>query len=166
MNFRKWSKTSPGLYWRYDPGPTRLSDDESVIAAVARGRRRGRYWIIRRSIQKPLRRNRWCHCQSTGIVCIIVSYNKKENKFDELQQLWGRWWQLTREELDGKHLAKEKVLLIYSINKIADWIEECDTLLYNNLGDLLIPDVLRQVFHAHVSKAIIILARQLRRRVG
>ena len=59
--------------------------------------------------------------------------------------MWGRWWQLTREELDGKHLAKEKVLLIYSINKIADWIHECDTQLYNRLGDLLMPDVLRQV---------------------
>ena len=62
-----------------------------------------------------------------------------------MQQLWGRWWQLTREELDGKNLAKEKVLLIYSIDKIADWIYECDTLLYNNLAHLLIPDVLRQV---------------------
>ena len=62
-----------------------------------------------------------------------------------MQQLWARWWQLTREELDGKNLAKEKVLLIYSIDKIADWIYECDTLLYNNLAQLLIPDVLRQV---------------------
>ena len=66
-------------------------------------------------------------------------------QFDDLQQLWFRWWQLTSDELEGRSLAKEKMLLIFSVNKISDWIHQCDSLLYKNLADLLIPDVLRQV---------------------
>ena len=52
-------------------------------------------------------------------------------------------------ELDGKQLAREKMALMLSINKISEWIATCDKLLYRNLTDLLIPDVLRQV-HKHI----------------
>ena len=73
-------------------------------------------------------------------------------QFDDLQQLWFRWWQLTSDELEGRSLAKEKMLLIFSVNKISDWIHQCDSLLYKNLADLLIPDVLRQVFTPEIRK--------------
>ena len=55
-----------------------------------------------------------------------------------------RFWQF--EELDGKQLAREKMMLMLSINGISEWIYNCDHLLYRNLTELLIPDVLRQVF--------------------
>ena len=55
-----------------------------------------------------------------------------------------RFWQF--EELDGKQLAREKMMLMLSINGISEWIYNCDDLLYRNLTELLIPDVLRQVF--------------------
>ena len=82
-------------------------------------------------------------CPST--VTAQVTPIKLNSKFDDLQQLWYRWWQLASEELDGRNLAKEKVLLIFSIDKIANWIHECDTLLYASLAELLIPNVLRPV---------------------
>ena len=66
-------------------------------------------------------------------------------QFDELQQLWYRWWQLQTDELDGKSLAKEKMSHIVSVPKIAQWVEECDHMLYTNLTNLLIPNVLRAV---------------------
>ena len=40
-------------------------------------------------------------------------------------------------------MARKKVLLIFSIDQIAQWIHDCDTLLYASLAELLIPNVVR-----------------------
>lgn len=51
-------------------------------------------------------------------------------------------------------------MLMFSINRISEWIFTCDQLLYRNLTDLLIPDVLRQDVPPTLTHQIRMFARQ------
>ena len=67
------------------------------------------------------------HCE--GIVDIILclqvsstlnssnSLNTSFHQFDDLEQFWFRFWRMV--ELDGKSLAREKMMLMFSINRIS-----------------------------------------------
>ena len=64
-------------------------------------------------------------------------------QFDELKQYWHDFWHI--QHYEGKHLAKEKFQTLLTIPGVSSWIYQCDQILYKNLVDVLIPDVLKQV---------------------
>lgn len=64
-------------------------------------------------------------------------------QFDELKQYWHDFWHI--QHYEGKHLAKEKFQTLLTIPGVSNWIYQCDQILYKNLVDVLIPDVLKQV---------------------
>lgn len=79
-------------------------------------------------------------------------------QFDELKQYWHDFWHI--QHYEGKHLAKEKFQTLLTIPGVSNWIYQCDQILYKNLVDVLIPDVLKQDVPQTYTSQIRLFARE------
>ncbi|CAG5087566.1 Oidioi.mRNA.OKI2018_I69.PAR.g11573.t2.cds [Oikopleura dioica] len=79
-------------------------------------------------------------------------------QFDELKQYWHDFWHI--QHYEGKHLAKEKFQTLLTIPGVSGWIYQCDQILYKNLVDVLIPDVLKQDVPQTYTSQIRLFARE------